>query len=69
MDAKNLTWEQIKELADMAMKAGNDFSLMIEADGDCTLKISSHKQGFISGYINDNNIWNPASSTVQGTYI
>ena len=46
MDAKNLTWEQIKELADMAMKAGNDFSLMMEADGDCTLKISSNNHGF-----------------------
>ena len=42
MDVKNLSWEQIKELAEMAMKNGSDFSLMLCADGDCSLDISKH---------------------------
>lgn len=42
MDIKNLSWEQIKELAEMAMKNGSDFSLMLCSDGDCTLDISKH---------------------------
>lgn len=42
MDVKNLSWEQIKELAEMAMKTGSDFSLTLCADGDCSLDISKH---------------------------
>ena len=42
MDIKNLSWEQIKELAEMAMKNGSDFSLTLCADGDCSLDISKH---------------------------
>ena len=42
MDAKNLSWEQIKELAEIAMKNGSDFSLTLCADGDCSLDISKH---------------------------
>ena len=42
MDVKNLSWEQIKELAEMAMKNGSDFSLTLCADGDCSLDISKH---------------------------
>ena len=42
MDIKNLSWEQIKELAEMAMKNGSDFSLMLCADGDCSVDISKH---------------------------
>ena len=42
MDVKNLSWEQIKELAEIAMKNGNDFSLTLWADGDCSLDISKH---------------------------
>ncbi len=42
MDVKNLSWEQIKELAEMAMRNGNDFSLTLCADGDCSLDISKH---------------------------
>jgi len=40
MDVKNLSWEQIKELAEMAMKNGSDFSLTLCTDGDCSLDIS-----------------------------
>lgn len=42
MDVKNLSWEQIKELAEMAIKNGSDFSLMLETDGDCSVNISKH---------------------------
>jgi hypothetical protein len=42
MDVKNLSWEQIKELAEIAMKNENDFSLTLCADGDCSLDISKH---------------------------
>ena len=42
MDVKNLSWEQIKELAELAMKNGSDFSLTLCADGDCSLDISKH---------------------------
>lgn len=42
MDVKNLSWEQIKELAEIAMKNGSDFSLTLEVDGDCSLNISKH---------------------------
>ena len=42
MDANNLSWEQIKELAEMAIKNGSDFSLTLCADGDCSLDISKH---------------------------
>ena len=42
MDVKNLSWEQIKELAEMAMKNGSNFSLTLCADGDCSLDISKH---------------------------
>lgn len=42
MDVKNLSWDQIKELAEMAIKNGSDFSLMLGADGDCSLDISKH---------------------------
>ena len=70
MDVKNLSWEQIKELADMAIKAGNDFSLTMEVDGDCSIDISKHDRGITPISIGDSTItWNPASSAVQGTYI
>ena len=42
MDVKNLSWEQIKELAEMAIKNESDFSLMLGADGDCSVDISKH---------------------------
>lgn len=42
MDVKNLSWKQIKELAEMAIKNGNDFSLTLCADGDCSVDISRH---------------------------
>jgi len=42
MDVKNLSWEQIKELAEIAMKNRSDFSLTLCADGDCSLDISKH---------------------------
>ena len=42
MDVKNLSWEQIKELAEIAMKNGSDFSLTLCADGDCSVDISKH---------------------------
>ena len=74
MDVKNLSWEQIKELADMAIKAGNDFSLTMETDGDCTINISRnisrHDRGITPISIDNPTItWNPASSAVQGTYV
>ena len=42
MDVKNLSWEQIKELAEMAIKNGSDFSLMLGVAGDCSIDISKH---------------------------
>lgn len=42
MDIKNLSWEQIKELAEIGMKNGSDFSLTLCADGDCSVDISKH---------------------------
>ena len=42
MDVKNSSWKQIKELAEMAMKNGSDFSLTLCADGDCSVDISKH---------------------------
>lgn len=42
MDVKNLSWEQIKELAEIAIKNESDFSLTLAADGDCNLDISKH---------------------------
>ena len=42
MDVNNLSWEQIKELAEIAIKNGSDFSLTLCADGDCSLDISKH---------------------------
>lgn len=42
MDVKNLSWEQIRELAEMAIKNGSDFSLILCADGNCSLDISKH---------------------------
>ena len=42
MDVKNLSWEQIKELADIAIKNENNFSLTLCANGDCSLNISKH---------------------------
>ena len=42
MDANKLSWEQIKELAEMAIKNWSDFSLTLCADGDCSLDISKH---------------------------
>ena len=38
----NISWEQIKELAEMCVKNGNDFSLMLNADGDLSIDISKH---------------------------
>lgn len=48
MNIKNLSWEQIKELAEMAIKNGCDFSLMLEADGDCSVDISKHDYSYIT---------------------
>lgn len=48
MNVKNLSWKQIKELAEMAMKNGNDFSLTLCADGDCSLDISKHDYSITS---------------------
>lgn len=45
MDVKNLSWEQIKELAEIAMKNESDLSLTLCADGDCRLDISKHDYG------------------------
>ena len=45
MDVKNLSWEQIEELAEIAMKNGSDFSLTLCADGDCSVDISKHDYG------------------------
>ncbi len=42
MNVNNLSWEQIKELAEIAMKTGSDFSLTLCADGDCSVDISKH---------------------------
>ena len=42
MDVKNLSWEQIKELAEIAMKNGSDFSLSLCANGDFSVDISKH---------------------------
>ena len=63
MDVKNLSWEQIKELADMAIKAGNDFSLMMGVDGDCSINISKRDYTFTPGISCDDTI------TVLGTYV
>ena len=48
MDVKNLSWEQIKELAEMAIKNGSDFSLTLCADGDCSIDISKHDYNYIT---------------------
>ncbi len=45
MNVNNLSWEQIKELAELAMKNGSDFSLTLCADGDCSVDISKHDYG------------------------
>ena len=42
MNVNNLSWEQIKELAEMAIKNGSDFSLTLCKDGDCSVDISKH---------------------------
>lgn len=42
MNVNNLSWEQIKELAEIAMKNGSNFSLTLCADGDCSVDISKH---------------------------
>ena len=42
MNARNLSWEQIKELAEIAIKNGNDFSLTLCENGNCSLNISKH---------------------------
>lgn len=39
MDAKNLSWEQIKELARIAMDNQNEFRLDISKDGDVSIEI------------------------------
>ena len=48
MDVKNLSWEQIKELADIAIKNESNFSLTLCANGDCSLDISKHNYGITS---------------------
>lgn len=40
MDAKNLTWDQVKELAQIAMDNQNEFSLNVSKDGDISIEIS-----------------------------
>ena len=40
MDAKNLSWDQIKELAQMALDSENEFSLDVTKDGDVNINIS-----------------------------
>ena len=42
MDVNNLSWKQIKELAEIAMNNGSDFSLTLRANGDCSVDISRH---------------------------
>lgn len=39
MDAKNLTWDQVKELAQIAMDNQNEFHLDISKDGDVSIEI------------------------------
>ena len=39
MDAKNLSWEQIKELVQVAMDNQNEFRLDISKDGDVSIEI------------------------------
>lgn len=46
MEAGNLNWKKIKELAEMALKNGNDFSINISKDGDVDINIS--KSNYIS---------------------
>lgn len=48
MDVKNISWEQIKELAEIAIKNGNDFSLIVGVDGDCSVDISKHDYSYIT---------------------
>ena len=40
MNANNLTWDQIKELAQVAMDNQNEFRLDISKDGDVSIEIS-----------------------------
>ena len=40
MDASNLSWKQIKELAQIAMDNHNEFCLDINKDGDISISIS-----------------------------
>lgn len=39
MDVKNLSWDQIKELAQMAIDSENEFSLDVTKDGDVNINI------------------------------
>lgn len=55
MDAKNLTWEQIKELVQVAMDNQNEFHLDISKDGDVSIEI--HKPC---------NLYYPITTTTSG---
>ena len=61
MDVTNLTWEQIKELVDMAMKNGSDFWLEMDKEGNCSVSISG-KQNY-THFIGNRNITQPLVDT------
>ena len=63
MDIKNLSWEQIKELAEVAMKNGSDFSLILSVDGDCSVDISKHDYETIPITTTPAITWNNPSSS------
>ena len=46
MDASNLSWRQIKELAQIAMDNHNEFCLDINKDGDISINISKPYYGY-----------------------
>ena len=60
MNAKNLTWNQIKELADMAVKGGCDFSLDISKDGETSIRIDKHDVQWYQPYYTYTTTTNPA---------
>ena len=66
MDVKNLSWEQIKELAEIAMKNGSDFSLTLCVDGDCSLDISKHDYRITPITTTPSITWNNSSTPIPG---
>jgi hypothetical protein len=61
MNANNLNWDQIKELANMAIKNNSDFVLSIDKNGDVRLNITP--QSNVSNYP----YWPPCSPTITYT--